>query len=385
MKTSKKHSGFFSRAASAAWEHPFWALILLIGLGLVQFHGIAFWIAAAGWTGIPLSLGLELLALTFWVRGRWWIVPALLLTAMLLLAPQYELARPIHEAGRLAEASAESAVKSEAELQKEIAGLSASKKRYEENSKTRAGWLEIIESTQAKIETKRAELRELSATPPAIGLRTGLSATRSAGSGFGLPLAGARTSLSALPLLSWQRWLFYGMQALALLFFQWGNVLAVRRLARAMILEGAVQSPEPVRKAMPEPVHNGLAAPSEPPVQPSPARVSPEPVQTSGPQSEPPEPARPEPVQDFGALADEVTIRRLIRTVKSKIIESGLSINEWCKREQVNKRDLWLLNKHFEHTALGQPTISAAKLEQLVARFLSTENPASIPLPGGGS
>lgn len=333
MQQNYMNTLFFHKTLIAARRRPAWAALLLLGLLILQWHGIAFWSVAAGAaTGWAVSLGLELLALLLWARGRWWSAAALLVTLPLLAAPQYRLAQPILEGGRLAEAQAASLTHGRGGLAAEIATLEKSLFTFLDNSRDRLGWYTKIDETQITLAEKRAALSSLASALPFH-----------------------RAGETAPPALPWQRRLLYAMQAAALLLLQWGNVLAIRALSGAA---EPVQSDELVQtdSIRPKP-HSEPNRPTEPPVQ----------------AESPPSKTITQSELVRSATINDLQIKRLQLLLKSKIESSGLSINKWCEKNRVHKRDLHFLYKHFSRIKEGLPTISAPKLADLDRRFLQSE------------
>jgi len=68
---------------------------------------------------------------------------------------------------------------------------------------------------------------------------------------------------------------------------------------------------------------------------------------------------------------DEVTVRRLQKEIKARLDAAGVSAAKWCKQEGLNPRDISLLAHHFTRLAEGDETISALKLAELAARYLT--------------
>jgi hypothetical protein len=174
------------------------ALLLIGGIGLLQYHAILFWTAvvdpATGWAW---SLLLEGAALWCWSHHRAairWGLGAVA-TVLVLAGPLYQVAEPL-----VAErAGVEQSAEQRAVLAAEIAGLERALATYLDNSQSRVGWAGRIDDTQAQLTAARAELRGLTASEP---LR-----------------------------IEWQRQAIILMQAVALVLFQLLNVVMIRTLS----------------------------------------------------------------------------------------------------------------------------------------------------------
>lgn len=392
-------------------RHAMPAALLALGIGILQWHGIQFWLGAAGHSGLAISLGLELGALWLWCRGGALSrLFATVLTCLLLAGPMLQLAAPVLSSVQTDEAAAAEA----ALLREEITRLEEQQTTFLRNSEQRAGWLPAIEETGQRLTARRARLRELG--------RLDIAPAPAAAS-FLPAWAGA-----ALATLGWQRTVLLCLEALALIGFQFLNVLAINHLRRAAparptppAADGAVLPPSP-NSAPSLPVSRPESLPGAPtaasdgaaaaPVDAdtvagaSPARGADTPSFSLGlsapapaglPHSRPATPVRnvsmatvrnismggaatqrpaatplqtaTEPAPGPGTV-DDVTIRRLQRTISDAITASGLSAAKWCEREQLSAPDISKLGKHFERRRNGTETLSDRKIRDLAQRYL---------------
>lgn len=193
-----------------AW---FPALLLIGGIGLLQWHSIAFWSAhvdrATGWAW---SLLLEGVALWLWSDARTMRrLLAVVATVLLLAGPLYQVSSPLFLEAVSIERSATANTARRDALEAEIASLESSLTAFLANSQKRVGWAERIDRTQAALDAARRELAELIATTAASPQR-----------------------------LEWQRQAVIVMQAAALVLIQVANVLAVTTLSTALRQLGKV-------------------------------------------------------------------------------------------------------------------------------------------------
>lgn len=209
-------------AVRFAW---FPALLLTGGIGLLQWHSIAFWSAhvdhATGWAW---SLLLEGVALWLWSDGR--AVRRLLAvvaTVLLLAGPLYQVSSPLFLEVVGIERSAAANTARRAALEAEIATLEKSMAAFLANSQKRVGWAERIDRTQAALDDARREMAELTTATAAAPQR-----------------------------LEWQRQAVIVMQATALVLIQVANVLAITTLSAARRQQlGKVSPPVSVARERP--------------------------------------------------------------------------------------------------------------------------------------
>ena len=130
-------------------------LVVTASVGLLQVHGMQFWIEHAGKTGVVWSLTLEISAVYLWLHRA--ILPALLASALLVAGPLYQVASPALEQARKAEFTAVERVGEENKIKQ----LESSLLQYERNSEKRIGWAGRIDATQERLDAARERLREL--------------------------------------------------------------------------------------------------------------------------------------------------------------------------------------------------------------------------------
>jgi len=143
-------------------------LIIIIATVLMQYHGIMFWVSIVGSTGIVWSIALEASALWLWFYSEQKRTLAIIASMLLLAGPLFHIASPIFETTRQQELSQNSRTSSIELLREDIETAEASLATALENSKTRAGWLNDIQTTKFEISEKRSHLAALiqQETPP---------------------------------------------------------------------------------------------------------------------------------------------------------------------------------------------------------------------------
>ncbi|HBS43199.1 MAG TPA: hypothetical protein DEA26_10990 [Oceanospirillales bacterium] len=146
------------------------AVLLLAGaITLLQLHAIAWWSehdASYGWLW---AVVIEAGAIWLWASRRWYCnVIAVFATALALIVPLSELAQPVLDDQRTAQTAADTLPQRTAAAEARIRSLEASLAQYNANSRSRAGWYGLIESTQQQLTAARADLAQLQAeTAPA--------------------------------------------------------------------------------------------------------------------------------------------------------------------------------------------------------------------------
>lgn len=295
------------------------ALLLVVGLVIVQAHAIPYWQERAGAAlGVVWSLGLEAAALwLLYQPGRRARAGGLLVALALVAVPLWQVTRPAIADLALARAQAAELRASDGS----IAEARAAVAYYRDLADRRLGW-------QGKISEAEAGLAD------ARGRRDTLTAA--------LATRG-----------NWRWAIELGPVALSLILFQAMNVVAIRTLARARWATA-------LNPASGDRVHGELAvhpAGREPPAVPAPAVNSP--------------PARELPSEQ-GLPADEFTVHRLQRAIRELVQASGGNAAEWCRVNSVHKRDLSYLFNHARLRAEGKRTLSPEKIAELAARFLAS-------------
>lgn len=172
-------------------------LILIGGIGLLQYHAIMFWTDVVDpLTGWAWSLLLEGAALWCWSHPRWSIRSlGFVATVLVLAGPLYQVSAPlVVERIGIDKSSEQRTV-----LVAEVAALEQALNTYLANSEKRVGWSGRIDSTQQQLTAARAELRRLTSAAPER--------------------------------IEWQRQAIIVMQAIALVLFQLLNVIMIRTLS----------------------------------------------------------------------------------------------------------------------------------------------------------
>lgn len=181
------------------------ALVLLIGaVFLMQSHAWDFWKTYDANTGWLWALMLEGAALWLWAQRN--VLAngiALLATLLVLAGPLYQVSQPavemLHQADKQPTVNAER----KAELKADKAQLIIDLATYNENSKSRAGWADLITTTKMELKAVNAELKALS-----------------------------DSELKPAP-MTWQALAVIAMQAMAMIIFQVVIVQSIRSLTAA--------------------------------------------------------------------------------------------------------------------------------------------------------
>lgn len=175
----------------------FAAVMLIGGIGLLQYHAILFWTNVVDpLTGWAWSLLLEGAALWCWSHPRLSVRSLGAVATLLVLAgPLYQVSAPLVEEHM----SVNKTAQQRKDLQAEITGLEASLNTYLANSEKRVGWAGRIDEAQAQLTAARSDLRNLTAAAPQR--------------------------------MEWQRQAIIIMQAIALILFQLLNVIMIRTLS----------------------------------------------------------------------------------------------------------------------------------------------------------
>ena len=146
------------------------ALALLIGaVVLLQLHSIAWWSEYDSQTGWLWAMVIEAGAVWLWAARHWYCnLIAVFATALALIVPLSELAQPVLDDQRTAQTATDTLPQRTAAAEARIRSLEASLAQYNANSRSRAGWYGLIESTQQQLTAARADLAQLQAeTAPA--------------------------------------------------------------------------------------------------------------------------------------------------------------------------------------------------------------------------
>lgn len=325
--------------------------VLAFGIGILQWHGVAFWAGAAGpETGWAVSLALELAALWLWFQRRFFTrALGALATVLLLAGPLYALSAPVLAEWQMLTGRAQSDRAEAALLSGEIASLEKSLAIYLDNSKTRLGWFGSITESEQALQTRRARLRQISSNSPA-------------------------SASGRLPL---QRWGIIALQGGALVLFQLVNVLAILALSAhaAELKRNSETEPAPPKTEIPPKIETAELTPVSGLKQQTESLGKTEtlgPTETLGKAETlgPAETVQPTetPFQKPPPM-DEHTRRRLAKTLHSKVKDSGLSGNAWCDANDVSRRDL-------SHLLNGK-AITAPMLADLARRFLTDAQSAT--------
>ncbi len=180
-------------------------LLLTGGVGLIQYHSIAFWAENVSQdVGWAWSVVIEVAGLWLWYRpdagSR---VLGLLASLLLLAGPLYLVSAPALEAMSSAEAVAAANQEQIELLRKQIAQDAQLIETYAHNSQKRTGWLPAIQEVQQRVDQGRSRMAELQAKKAEAIARAGYK-------GYALVL----------------------LQALGLVLLQITNVLVITYISR---------------------------------------------------------------------------------------------------------------------------------------------------------
>jgi hypothetical protein len=306
------------------------ALLLVVGLVIVQAHAIPYWQERAGAAlGVLWSLGLEAAALWLLYRpGRWSRAGGLAVALALVAVPLWQVTRPA-----LAEWQALQAARAErAGIERRIASLEASLRTYEQNSTARLGWYPLIEQTRAEIAAARA--REAELLPPLAG-----------GGWEG----------------GWRWAIELGPVALSLILFQAMNIVAIRQLARFRATAPVNAVSQPVSAGLQDPGNSSErrvpAAPSAPGISARPAAEI----------SDRPAP-KPVPVSPEGRY-DLFTLKALRDRIGGHLEATGQPRNAFCARIGISEPDLSSFMGLFDRERRSARKPSRRAVETLLAAF----------------
>ncbi len=310
-------------------------LVLIGGIGLLQYHGVMFWSEYVGSSGIFWSVLLELLALWLWSLPRV-SLQTIVVTAVLLSGPFYYITKPLIEGDELAAQEAESRPERIALLQKDIARLEASLQTYDGNSEKRGGWAEYIENTHKRLDDRNRRLDELLATPN-----------------------------NSATVLTWQRKAVIVMQAVALILFQFGVVRAIRTLSRrhykSKTSSGQAETEaETVERAAPRQSVASMPMPMIPGI--SKAIPTVEVVETK--ETPPQEAASPAIEGDEGPIPTEV-VEAIANQLVSHLASNGLSARQFADEHGFNQRDLSLIRNHRRNLEEQKRTATDSTIRRL--------------------
>ncbi|MFP4615541.1 MAG: helix-turn-helix domain-containing protein [Thiohalorhabdus sp.] len=204
------------------------ALLTLLGcVATLQYHSVLWWLDQVGWSGVAISLVLEVVAVWFWFRPGWGRVFGAAASVIVLAGPLHHTAAPLFQA-RDAAAAERAAVSAKLDsLRDEIQTQRQTLAGYRERSEERVGWRDVQERASETLAELRDRERDLVARQAAM---------QSSG-----PVA-----LELVTLL----------QLGALLLFQMGTITSVTHLSAAYRRR---QHPETPRNTQPQ-----QAAPEDP-------------------------------------------------------------------------------------------------------------------------
>lgn len=318
--------------------------MLCLGIPILQFHAIVFWVEAVGdITGWIWPILLEIAALWLWSWNSWWRRGlGSIVTLVLLSGPIYQVGTPVVREILESQRAVQSVDIRVTDLRTRISGLQGSLDIYLRNSETRIGWYPLIKDAEDRIESERAKLAEL--------VKTG--------------------GHSATSRLTWQGWSVLVLQLLSLVLFQTFNVLAILTLAAnrppAPIDDPVKVASEPVSPPKPDTLVHGVAG-ITPIVGGEGVEVVKMPINAqSGVRGG--EGVEPEPFP-----VTNTAVRLLQAEIKRRVAAGGEGLNAWCITNNVNKKYIWLIANHFAHTSEGKEVIADKKFAELYQKFLPTK------------
>lgn len=139
-------------------------LVLAGCVGVLQWHGIQFWMSQVGQAGWAWSVLLEGTGLWLWWTARRAL--GVLASLLLLIGPLYVVSQPLVEDLLRAEHADSARSRLIPAAEAKIASLDREIAAFLANSRKRAGWLPPIEAAQSRLDAARAELDRLYAERP---------------------------------------------------------------------------------------------------------------------------------------------------------------------------------------------------------------------------
>ncbi len=210
------------------------ALALLTLLGCVvtlQYHSVLWWMEQVGWSGVAISVVLEVVAVWFWFRPGWGRVFGAAASVIVLAGPLHHTAAPLFQA-RDAAAAERAAVAAKLDsLREEIRTQRRTLAGYRERSEERLGWRDVQERASSRLAELRQRERELLARQASLE-------------------ASGPVALELVTLL----------QLGAFLLFQVGTITAVTHLSSVYQRRNQPETPRNTPSEQPEP----SATPADP-------------------------------------------------------------------------------------------------------------------------
>jgi len=309
-------------------------LVLAGAIALLQVHAIQFWTEFIGSMGWAWAVLLEVVALWLWYQRQLARrMLAMVASVLTLTGPVYMVCEPLVEEWQSA-----SHVDAGRELQIERLTLEASRleesiETFRANSEARAGWLEPIQDTQARLAEVDTQLATLVAAPPAV------------------------TS-------NWRQQAVIGMQAVALLIFQLAAVLAITTLSsqrQQVIAAGVTPCPTSTCGSLRGgPLETGQNLAVAGAVNTEAVTCNHEPELGTPSMSE----ANDDSELGKGgfAYADIVELRDALEQLLG---DREMTQAAFCRDHEFSPRDLSLLRRHEARCAAGGRTISVTALDRL--------------------
>lgn len=144
--------------------NPKWlnGLMLILGISLIQWHSIQFWMDATGFVGPLWSLAIEGAALWLWWQRR--LLLASCASLIVLAGPLFHLTHPLYEATQLALQKQQEVLEKKVIIQSSIDQLTSALESYQTTSQTRVGWAARIDETQDALKMERDRFEKLVST-----------------------------------------------------------------------------------------------------------------------------------------------------------------------------------------------------------------------------
>ena len=134
-------------------------LMLALGICLIQWHSIQFWMDSTGVIGPLWSFAIEAAALWLWWQQRTFL--ACCASLVLIVGPLTYLAMPVYESAQL-ETQTQHRLNDQKQLiQSSITQLTSALESYQQTSESRVGWAARIDETQTKLQIEKNRFEDL--------------------------------------------------------------------------------------------------------------------------------------------------------------------------------------------------------------------------------
>jgi len=138
------------------------ALLTILGcVATLQYHSVLWWLDQVGWSGVAISLVLEVVAVWFWFRPGLGRVFGAAASVIVLAGPLHHTATPLFQARDAAAAERAAVASKLASLREEIRTQRQTLAGYRERSEERLGWRDVQERASGRLAELRRRERQL--------------------------------------------------------------------------------------------------------------------------------------------------------------------------------------------------------------------------------